>query len=89
MKAYQILTTPKFDNAIKKLDPITRATIKKWIDNNLAGCSNPRLHGKALKGNFAGKWRYRVGKYRLISVIQDNKLIILMLTVGHRNEIYK
>lgn len=89
MKAYQILTTPKFDNAIKKLDLITRATIKKWIDNNLAGCSNPRLHGKALKGNFAGKWRYRVGKYRLISVIQDNKLIILMLTVGHRNEIYK
>lgn len=89
MKKYQILTTPKFDKAIKKLDLITRATIKKWIDNNLANTTNPRLHGKALKGDLVGKWRYRVGKYRLISVIQDDKLIILMLTVGHRNEIYK
>ena len=89
MKKYQILTTPKFDKAIKKLDLVTRATIKKWIDNNLVNTVNPRLHGKALRGDFAGKWRYRVGKYRLIAAIQDNKLIILMLTVGIRNEVYK
>lgn len=89
MKKYQILTTPKFDKAIKKLDLVTRATIKKWIDNNLVNTTNPRLHGKALRGDFTGKWRYRVGKYRLIAAIQDNKLIILMLTVGIRNEVYK
>lgn len=89
MKKYQILTTPKFDKAIKKLDLVTRATIKKWIDNNLVNTVNPRFHGKALRGDFAGKWRYRVGKYRLIAAIQDNKLIILMLTVGIRNEVYK
>ncbi|MDO4936122.1 MAG: type II toxin-antitoxin system RelE/ParE family toxin [Phascolarctobacterium sp.] len=89
MKKYQILTTPKFDKAIKKLDLVTRATIKKWIDNNLVNTTNPRLHGKALRGDLAGKWRYRVGKYRLIATIQDNKLIILMLSVGIRNEVYK
>lgn len=89
MKKYNVCTTAKFDKIFKKLDVITQATIKKWIVNNLSNTSNPRLHGKALKGNLAGKWRYRIGKYRLIAVIQDDKLIILMLTVGTRNEIYK
>lgn len=49
----------------------------------------PQIFGKGLKGNKAGLWRYRIGNYRLICEIIDNKLIILVLTVGHRREIYK
>ena len=49
----------------------------------------PQIFGKSLKGNKAGLWRYRIGNYRLICEIIDNKLIILVLTVGHRWEIYK
>lgn len=48
----------------------------------------PQIFGKSLKGNKAGLWRYRIGNYRLICEIIDNKLIILVLTVGHRREIY-
>ena len=73
---------------LRKLDPGIRTMILKWIDKNLVGSSNPRLHGKALAGNLAGLWRYRVGNYRLIAEIQDNRLVILMLEIGHRSEIY-
>lgn len=86
---YSVSVSPQFKKQFKKLDIYTQKIIVDWINNNLVNCSNPRLHGKALKGNFAGKWRYRVGKYRLITMIQDSKLIILMLNVGIRNEIYK
>lgn len=60
-----------------------------WITKNLVGCKNPREHGKALKGNLKNQWRYRVGDYRILCDIMDDKLIILVLTAGHRREVYK
>ncbi len=63
--------------------------IIRWIRKNLEGCTNARAHGKALTGNLAGLWRYRVGNYRLIADIQDDRLVILMLEAGHRGEIYQ
>lgn len=74
---------------IKKLDKATAALILGWIRKNLEGCENPRLHGKGLTANHSGEWRYRVGDYRLLAEIQDGKLVIIMLTVGHRSEVYK
>lgn len=74
---------------IKKLDKATAALILGWIRKNLEGCENPRAHGKGLTANHSGKWRYRVGDYRLLAEIQDDKLVIIMLTVGHRSEVYK
>ena len=47
------------------------------------------MYGKALTGDKKGLWRYRIGEYRLIIEIQDDKLIILILTVGHRKDVYK
>ena len=57
---YQLLTTDRFDKAFKKLDKQTQRIIKAWIDKNLDGCENPRLHGKGLPANRSGQWRYRV-----------------------------
>lgn len=74
---------------IKKLDKATAALILGWIRKNLEGCENPRLHGKGLTANHSGEWRYRVGDYRLLAEIQDGRLVIVMLTVGHRSEVYK
>ena len=74
---------------IKKLDKTTAALIVGWIRKNLEGCEDPRAHGKGLTANHSGEWRYRVGDYRLLAEIQDGKLVILMLTVGHRSEVYK
>ena len=62
--------------------------IAAWIDKNLEGCDDPRVHGKGLTANRSGQWRYRIGDYRLICMIEDDRLVILALAVGHRSEIY-
>ena len=60
-----------------------------WIDKNLENCTNPRIYGKGLTSNRRGQWRYRIDDYRIICNIEDNKLVILALTIGHRRDIYK
>lgn len=74
---------------LKKLDKYTRKLILSWIHKNLVGCSNPCQHGKGLLGNKSEQWRYRVGDYRIICDIQDDKILVLVLEIGHRREIYK
>ncbi len=85
---YKIETTSRFDKEFKKLDKYTKKMIKAWIEKNLIDCENPRTHGKGLTSNRSGQWRYRIGDYRLICEIQDNELIILALSVGHRKDVY-
>ena len=74
---------------LEKLDRHTAALILGWIRKNLENCENPRLFGKGLTANRSGEWRYRVGDYRLLAKIDDQKIIILILNVGHRREIYQ
>lgn len=88
MKEYTVEYTPQAVKALKKLDRHTRALIIGWIEKNLIGCEDPRRHGKDLTANRSGQWRYRVGDYRLLADIQDDKIVILILHVGHRSEIY-
>lgn len=86
---YSVETTARFDKEFKKLDRYTQRMLKSWIEKNLVGCSDPRLHGKGLMANRVGQWRYRIGDYRLICQIDDGKLVILALSVGHRREVYE
>ena len=74
---------------LKKLDPSIAKMILAWIGKYLESCDNPRVHGKGLVANKKGIWRYRVGDYRLLATIQDEILIILLIDVGHRKDIYK
>lgn len=74
---YQLLTTDRYDKAFKKLDKQTQRIIKTWIDKNLDGCENPRLHGKGLTANRSGQWRYRVGDYRILAEIRDNEIVLV------------
>lgn len=85
---YQLLTTDRFDKAFKKLDKQTQRIIKAWIDKNLDGCENPRLHRKGLTANRSGQWRYRVGDYRILAEIRDNEIVLVLIDVGHRSTIY-
>lgn len=86
---YRVEYTPQAVKQLAKLDRQTRIFIYAWIDKNLQGCENPRKHGKSLTANKRGQWRYRVGDYRLLAEIEDKKIVILILTIGHRREIYK
>ena len=86
---YRIETTPQFDKELKKIDKGNARFILKYIKNNILPLKDPRLKGKALVGDKRGFWRYRIGDYRLICKIEDDKLLILALSVGHRKDVYK
>ena len=87
--SYRVETTPRFDKEFKKLDRYTQRIIKAWIEKNLINCDDPRAHGKGLTSEHSGQWRYRIGDYRIICVIEDRRLVILALTIGHRSDIYR
>ena len=86
---YELLYTEKAVKQLKKLDKSVLVMIKAWIEKNLVGTSDPRRFGKALTGDKKGWWRYRVGDYRILADIQDDKLIILVIEVGHRSSVYR
>ena len=85
---YKVEYTEQAIKKLKKIDKHTQFFILAWIEKNLVDCENPRQHGKGLTANRSGQWRYRVGDYRIIAEIEDDKVIILVLTVGHRREVY-
>lgn len=89
MGKYRVEYTPTAIKQLRKLDVQTRKLIYAWIDKNLQNCENPRAHGKGLTADRSGQWRYRIGKYRLLAEINETEIVILILRVGHRNDIYK
>jgi mRNA interferase RelE/StbE len=75
---------------IKKLDPQTRNRIRSFLHERLVQLDNPRTIGEALQGSELGNyWRYRVGDYRILCDIQDNRLVVLVIEIGHRREVYR
>lgn len=89
MNGYRVETTPRFDREFKKLDRYTQRMLKAWIEKHLIDCTDPRQTGKGLVANRSGQWRYRIGDYRMICLIEDDRLVILALSIGHRRDIYK
>lgn len=89
MTGYNVEYTDRALKELKKMDKYTRQMIFAWITKNLVHCEDPREHGKALTANLKGQWSYRIGDYRLLCQINDDELIILALTVGHRRTVYE
>ena len=88
MKSYRLIYSERAKKEVKKLDPYTKQMIKSWIEKRLLHSKNPRAHGKALTGNHKGEWRCLIGNCRLICAIEDERLVILALALGHRREVY-
>lgn len=86
---YKIVFTERAIKQLKKLDKHISSLIIGWLEKNIDCCENPRMHGKGLVENKSGQWRYRIGDYRVICEIQDEEIIVLVLEIGHRREIYK
>jgi len=73
---------------IKGLDPQTSERILNYLQDRIEGCKNPRHFGEPLKANLSGLWRYRVGDYRVICRIEDDRVVVLVLNIGHRRNVY-
>jgi len=89
MKHYRLIYSKDFQKIFKKLDSSVQKLVASYIKHNLENTDNPRYHGKVLVGDKKGLWRYRIGNYRLIVEIQDDILVVLILTFGHRRDVYK
>jgi mRNA interferase RelE/StbE len=85
---YSLRFTHEALKDLKKFDPMIRKMLLSWIDKNLSQLENPRTLGKPLKGKLKEFWRYRVGDYRLLCAIEDQVLVLLVITVRHRKEAY-
>jgi len=71
-----------------KLDRQAQKEILIYLDQRIATLEDPRRFGKALRSELAGLWRYRIRDYRLICQIQDDVLVVLVVAVGNRKNIY-
>lgn len=87
--AWKVEFSPDADRELRKLDPPQAAPILKFLRERVALSEDPRSLGKALQGSRFGEfWRYRVGPFRLICKLEDDRLV-LVLRIGHRREIYR
>jgi mRNA interferase RelE/StbE len=88
--AYSVELSESADRELGKLDAQQAKRILKFLHERVAKLDDPRSIGEALHGSQLGEfWKYRVGDYRLISKIEDDRLLVLVLRVGHRKEIYR
>ena len=85
---YQVIFSQDAIDILKKMDRPMAARVYSWIGKNLEGCTNPRRTGKALQGNHAGEWRYRIGDYRILAKIEDEIVTIFIIEIGHRSNVY-
>jgi mRNA interferase RelE/StbE len=88
--AWKMELSPSADRGLDDLDHPIAQRILKFLYERVAKLENPRSLGQALQGSKFGEyWRYRVGDYRIICEIQDKKLVVLVLRIGHRREVYR
>ena len=87
--AYRVMFSDIALKKLQKMDKTTASLLIGSIEKKLEGCENPRLYGKPLNKNHKGKWRYRVGDYRILALIEDEKVLITVIEIGHRRDIYK
>jgi mRNA interferase RelE/StbE len=74
---------------LRKLGKQAQQDIIAYLDKRVSGESDPRRFGKGLRADLAGLWRYRVGDYRILCQIRDGELLILVVSVGHRRDVYE
>ena len=88
--AWKVELSLQADRELGKLDPQHARRILQFLGERVAKLDDPRSIGKALQGSRLGEfWKYRVGDFRLICKIEDTRLLVLVLRIGHRKEIYR
>jgi mRNA interferase RelE/StbE len=83
----------EFDRAavrdLRKLGADAESRVLRYLRERISGNKDPRRSGHALTGDRKGLWRYRVGDYRVVAAIEDDRFVVLVVAVGHRREVYR
>jgi len=87
--AWTVEFIPEAARQLNKLDRTAAGRITRYLQDMVSSCSHPRQRGKALTANLSGLWRYRVGNYRVICQIEEDRLVVLVVGLSHRSEAYR
>ncbi|MEO6360353.1 MAG: type II toxin-antitoxin system RelE/ParE family toxin [Sphingomicrobium sp.] len=87
--AWAIEFLPDAAKELRKLDRQVAARIIKTLEERIAVLDDPRQIGSALGGDHAGLWRWRIGDYRVVARIEDERITVLDVRVAHRREVYR
>ena len=87
--AWRVEFESQAENELGRLDPQYTKRILKYLFERIATDEDPRRFGDPLRSNLAGLWKYRIGNYRVICEIQEEVLLVLVVRVGHRREVYR
>jgi mRNA interferase RelE/StbE len=87
--AWTVEFTPGAERDFKQLDKPVQKRISQFLHERVAAAEDPRAVGEALKGDLAGLWRYRVGDYRILCRIEDSRIVVTVVAIGHRSSIYR
>jgi mRNA interferase RelE/StbE len=74
---------------LEKLDKPVVRRILKFLQERVGKLDDPRKIGARLQGTLSEFWKYRVGDYRLMCSLENDRLVVLVLRIGHRREVYK
>jgi mRNA interferase RelE/StbE len=87
--AWTIEFVPAARKELKKLGRAEAARIIGTLETRIAARDDPRKLGSALAGELGGLWRWRIGDYRVVARIEDERITILVVRVAHRREVYR
>ncbi len=88
--AWTLEYSPEVRHDLKRLDSQVKVRIGKFLAERVANLDDPRSIGEALKGESLGElWKYRVGDWRIIASIEDTRLVVLVVKIGHSRDVYR
>jgi mRNA interferase RelE/StbE len=87
-RVWRVEFHPDAARDLRKLGAVAEATIVRYLRQRIATTENPRRFGRPLTEDLRGLWRYRVGDYRIVAAIEDDRFVVLVVTIGHRREVY-
>ena len=87
--AWRVEITPAAAKELGRIDRETARRIGDYLQDLVATCSDPRQRGQGLTAGLSGLWRYRVGDYRVICDVQNDRLLVLVVRISHRSEAYR
>ncbi len=87
--AWAIEFIPEAERLLRKLDRTAASRIVRYLQEMLSSGEDPRQRGKGLRVNLGGLWRYSVGDYRVICQIEESRLVVLVVRISHRGEVYR
>ena len=86
--AWEIEFVREAKKELSRLDRTAQLEILKFLKERIATDENPKRFGAPLRKDLLGLWKYRIGNYRIITDIQENRITVVVVRVGHRSRVY-